>query len=361
MTSAPEYPEPDLPAEEPLERRPLWSALRAAPPWLVSTVFHAVGLVVLALMTIAVQPPDDPRGSLIVATETEEDEALQELADVEIQPQELPEIENVSVSVAELDPGLVNFSDLTSLTEMAPAADVGDLALPETTIGEIGALFGKDGKGMSDISDGLAAAATFFGAKSTGSRFVFVVDNSNSMGGGKFETTLDELVRSVEAMRPPQRFYVIFFSDTAYRMFHPQPAEGMILATPENKTKLRSWLYTVEMCLRTKGEQAVKAAIAMRPDAIYILGDGAFTDKTGQLLTAPHNRRVTIHTIGMQVNQRGEQELTGIAKANHGTFRNVEASPAARQAARQNPIPRHRTRGKVWGITLPVEGRKKKK
>jgi Mg-chelatase subunit ChlD len=46
--------------------------------------------------------------------------------------------------------------------------------------------------------------ASFFGAKSRGNRFVFVVDNSGSMGDGRMETTLMELQRSVEAMKEDQ-------------------------------------------------------------------------------------------------------------------------------------------------------------
>ncbi|MCA9178716.1 MAG: VWA domain-containing protein, partial [Planctomycetales bacterium] len=227
-----------------------------------------------------------------------------------------------------------------------------------TTVGEIGALFGKDGQGMSDVGDGLKAAATFFGAKSVGSRFVFVVDNSNSMGSGKFETVMNELVRTIDTLGPNQRFYVIFFSDVAYPLFHPQPAYDLVKATPENKARLRAWLYTVEMCLRTKGREAMEKALSLRPDAIYILGDGAFTDDTANMLTAPHNRRVVIHTVGMQVDERGRKQLTAIAEANKGSFRNVEATPAAKAMARQNPIKRNNTRGPVWGIDLPLVKKK---
>jgi hypothetical protein len=108
------------------------------------------------------------------------------------------------------------------------------------------------------------------------------------------------------------------------------------------------------MCLRTQGEEAIQAALAMRPDAVYILGDGAFTDRTGTILTAPHNRRTVIHTVGMEVSERGERELQAIAKANHGTYRLVNSTPEAKAMARANPIRRNVTRGKVWGLKLPV-------
>ena len=160
--------------------------------------------------------------------------------------------------------------------------------------------------------------------------------------------------RTVDVMSPKQEFYVIFFSDTAYRMFHPQAASGLVSATDSNKEKLRSWLYTVEMCLKTKGEEAIATALALKPDVIYILGDGAFTDKTTQKLTVPHNRKIPIHTVGMEVDPSGERDLRLIAQANNGTYRLVGAAPAARMMAARNPVKRNRTRGPVWGVDLPL-------
>ena len=86
---------------------------------------------------------------------------------------------------------------------------------------------------------------------------MFVVDNSNSMTRGRFETALLELMRTVEGMNPQQQFYVIFFSDTAYRMFHPAPAPSLVPATERNKERLKSWLSTVQMCLHTQGREAL--------------------------------------------------------------------------------------------------------
>lgn len=174
------------------------------------------------------------------------------------------------------------------------------------------------------------------------------------MTRGRFETALNELAKTVEVMSPKQQFYVIFFSDTAYRLFHPQPAPGLVVATESNKEKLRSWLYNVEMCLKTKGEEAMATALALKPDVIYILGDGVFTDRTTEKLTAPHNRTIPIHTLGMEVDPAGERQLRAIAQANNGTYRLVGATPAAKMMAARNPIKRNRTRGPVWGIDLQL-------
>jgi len=342
---------------ETAETSALLASLRALPAWLLSVVVHMVALLVLAFLTFSY--PDEKDKVFVSGSHVEpQEEMFEELTEVEIEnPQEMEEMEeNWSLAMDVIDPGQIAFGDLGAPAEIEATDSIGDIAISTTTMDEIGALFGEDGQGMSDISDGLAAAASFFGSRSQGRNFVFVVDNSNSMTKGRFETALNELMLTVDAMSPQQQFYVIFFSDTAYRMFHPQPAPALVSATESNKEKLRSWLYTVEMCLRTKGEGAMAGALSLQPDVIYILGDGAFGDKTADKLTAPHNRRIPIHTLGMEVDPAGARQLKAIADANNGKFRMVAAAPAAKMMAQRNPIRRNRTRGPVWGVALPGPG-----
>jgi len=346
---------------EEVEGRSLAASLRVVPAWLVSLVVHMAVLLGLAICTFA--NPNENEEVFVSGSQVEpQEELIEELANLEIESlQELEKTDEWSLFHEVIDPGAIAFGDLSAPAEIEAADGVGEIALSETTIDEIGALFGRDGEGMSDIGDGLKAAASFFGAKARGRKFVFVVDNSNSMTRGRFETALNELMRTVQVMSPKQQFYVIFFSDTAYRMFHPEPAPGLVSATDKNKDKLKSWLYSVEMCLQTRGEEAVTTALALRPDVIYILGDGAFTDKTTQKLTAPHSRTIPIHTVGMEVDPVGERQLQAIAQANGGTYRLVGASPEARTTAMRNPIKRNRTRGSVWGVKLPAVDRKMRK
>jgi len=337
-----------------------WSlTLRQMPAWLISLLVHLGLLLVLALSKFAEQ--DRSHGIYVTGELFEQVEELVENWDVELDALQPLQIESFAGDAAIPDVGVLALGDLTLAAELGAHGAWGELQLPQTTFDEIGTLFGRDGGGMADVREGLKAAASFFGARSRGEKFVFIVDNSNSMIRGRFETALLELIRTVDSMTPTQQFYVIFFSDTAYRMFHPAPAPTLVPATEPNRRRLKSWLSTVQLCLRTQGREAVTAALAMNPDAIYILGDGAFTDDTTEVLTAPHNRRIPIHTLGMEVQPRGEAQLRAIAEANQGTYRAVSASPLARQMALQSPIPRNRTRGRVWGQALPTKEKLKKK
>ena len=102
----------------------------------------------------------------------------------------------------------------------------------------------------------------------------------------------------------------------------------------------------------------MKMALSLRPDAIYVLGDGAFTDNTTNQLTVPHNRPTPIFTLGMEVPQKGKVQLAQIAKANHGTYRVVSLPPAAAVAAARAPMKKNTTRGPIWGRNLPLKKKK---
>lgn len=327
----------------PVPRRRRWTA---PPAWLISTVLHGTGLLLLALVTVATLDPT--QDTVLVASIDGQDEVLEE---VELVMEELELEETVPIETTMPVPGAADFGDVTLETRLA-TADLGIGVAEVSTVGEIGLLFGQEGEGMSESGPG-EGVAYFFGVKTKGNRFVFVVDNSNSMGGGKFETAVAELQRSIGRLNKNQQFYVIFFSDMAYPMFYPKPAKGMVPATDENKRQLEYWLMTVERCLRTKGREALQLAFALRPDAIYILGDGAFTDDAVTQLMATPPGLTTVHTLGFRMNPNAERDFRDIAKRFQGKFTEVNVTPDMIALSRQLNRPRNRFRHGVWGIQLP--------
>jgi hypothetical protein len=333
------------------ERTRLPAILKKTPPWLVSTALHTLAITALALVTF-VNVQQEEKDLFLVASPVDETQRLEELTEVEIEQMEEIELQEVLVSASEIDPGRMTFGDISSPAEVRTDM-VGEISIPDTAINEIGALFGDEGSGMADISDGLKAAATFFGAKAQGTRFCFVVDNSNSMGKGKFETALIEIVKAVNKLGPRQYFYVVFYSDTAYPLFYPSPSKGMVPATEENKQRLEYWLNTMQMCLQTRGEDAMKLALSQRPDVLFLLGDGAFTDRTAKLLVSRPVPNVVIHSLGMQVNQKNAIEFAAIAKAHRGTYRDVGVTAQGYAMLKEmGPRPKNNARNGIWGIKL---------
>ena len=347
--------EPPEPTAGPSRRTVLTAILLA--PLLFSLLAHVAGLLGMALMMV---PREEVARPIPIVSSPADDTSFDEVETPEPEPEpvEITALEQLPVDVAVVDPGPVSIGDVASPTDAAVAAmgDAGDVGDAEFSLADVGASVGSGGDGLGAA----AGAATFFGKKAQGRRFVFVCDNSNSMGRGRFETVLDELMKSVDGMTPKQSFYVIFFSDTAYRMFHPEPAPTLLPATSENKDRLRSWLGTVEMCLNTRGMAALEAAFALQPDVISILGDGEFGDQTVPTLTAAHSRTTIINTFGMDISARGAEAFQAIAAANGGTYTPVTVSPQAAAMAKATPIRRNDTRGSVWGLTLPANRPKKK-
>ena len=207
----------------------------------------------------------------------------------------------------------------------------------------------------------MVSKSKVFGGDLVANDYVFVIDNSNSMTKGRFETALHELMVTVNQLTPRQRFYVIFYSDTAYPMMHPKSVLKMVNATDRNKEYLNNWLQTVPLCLRTMGKQAIGAAFQLNPDVIYILGDGAFSDGADKFFAVQPKTHTIVHTRGMEVNKAKAAGFKAIAKAHGGSYKDVGVTPKGAALAKQFPRPRNDIRGPVWGVTLPLTKKKKKK
>jgi len=352
------------PAEEPTERRHLGLSrfLRASSSWMLSMVMHLLVMIILGLWLL---PVPDVQDLLPLLASVDADQ-LEELEDLEMDEFEMDQMEALAFDVQ--DPGMAELGDTV---ELEPSdVEVATMSVSDT-MDTIGALFGEHGKGWATAGTG-SGGAEFYGAKTRGKRFVFVIDNSLSMTKGRFESALYELMYTIGKMGSDQEFYIFFFSDTAYPLFYPNSAKGPVKATNEAKQAVYNWLATVHLVLRTDAKEAVQRALLMQPDGIYILTDGAFTDDTARFLlnkegvekfvkskSDRYYRPPTIHTVGMEIGKAGaEKGLKDIAQAYNGSFRHVRSNPQMQLVAKRNPRPRHSQPGPLWGIALGNRPRK---
>jgi hypothetical protein len=92
-------------------------------------------------------------------------------------------------------------------------------------------------------------------------------------------------------------------------------------------------MKTVRNEAKTNPYEAVKFALSLKPDAIYILSDGKFTDRgqtvrfleTENVINDPdvgYRPRAIIHTIAFW-QRDGEEAMQAIAKQHKGTYRFV--------------------------------------
>jgi hypothetical protein len=306
---------------------------KSAPSLLASLAIHAAALVMcisFGFATVTQQAVP-----LFASPNVIDPEPPDELAEVEIEPTKFDdsELQNVLSASEEF-----NIADNLSLelqqaalgAGTQPLGDLGQLdALPQ----ELGALMAGAGSPGGGRPGGEVGDAVFFGARSKGDRFVFVVDNSSSMKGGRLEAATAELMQAVEGLSPRQSFYVIFVSDQTYPMFYPAAAADLVPATAPNKKRLADWLPKAILASGNNRKliEAMDLAASLRPHAVFLLWDGdmRYSDKVRRdvmtHLTRPNQWNFAVHTLGMGVvSLDARHDLAAIAAAHGGTFTPVD-------------------------------------
>ena len=125
-----------------------------------------------------------------------------------------------------------------------------------------------------------------------------------------------ELRRSVFGLREPQRFEVIFYNHESIPMpGGPIPRS----ADQQSKDQLRSFLRLIDPDGGTDPRLAMKQALSLRPDAVFLLSDGAFPDGTVAEITRSNKHKVPIHCIDLTGGLAGDH-LKRIAEANNGQY-----------------------------------------
>ena len=314
----------------------------------VSAAVHIAIILVLASMFMAVPPP---KGVVIISSISDEPEDFVEEIVIETEPVEESEMEEEVT-----DPEITEAVEVAAEAPIAEVADFAEAIRGDAVAPPVTQVSMKTGPPMPQPK---GKPSKFFSSKMAYTNYAFVIDNSLSMTKGRFETALIELDRAIAALTPKQRFYVAFYSDRAYGMMHPNTVTTLVPATDENKLKLRRWLNTVELCLRTNGKDAIARSFALNPDVIFILGDGAFGDKADQFFTARPQNRIPVHTRGMEVKPDLAASFAALARAHGGTYKNVQVSPEGASMAKKFPRKRNRIRSQFWGLNLPLVDKKK--
>lgn len=342
-----------------------------------SGVVHLLVLVVLACFMVAIDA-EPVRIALTLGETTGPESPLDETAPLDMAVAETPDPATDEVAdevpldepslAEELESLLEPQSPERSTSEAASAEDPPAGAVAAPAPGGAGEVGGAAGRRLAAAAP--RGSATFFGRQGTARSVCFLCDNSNSYRDGAFHRVLDEIARAVDGLAPQQSFFVIFFSDAAYPLFHPSAVETLQVATPENKRKVRKWLETVEMCRGGRGiDDALRLAGTLNADAIYLLSDGELGGSVVERLASADVGESVLHTFGLQGNQidrrtglpdperigdqrRRNAALITIATAHGGTFTPVAVPPKAAVLEKIRPIRRNRSRGPVWGLGL---------
>lgn len=174
----------------------------------------------------------------------------------------------------------------------------------------------KDDK--QEVDDSIA----FFGTKSKGRRFVFIIDKSGSMTGPRFRAARMELIKTLRALPGRAFFMIYFFNDVSEGM----PVRNMLAATPKNIEWAVKWVESRKPFGGTDPSRALWNSFQIQPDTIWLLSDGQFTDADSviqQIRNANRVRAARINTLAFH-NPIGEAVLKIIARENDGTYRFVK-------------------------------------
>lgn len=324
-----------------------WSKLKQTPPWMISTAVHLALLVVLMLFTIPLPEPKEnlgltgtfaPLNAAPLKLENTTSTAEQELMSTDLTE---PTNESAALENA-LEKSLPTAADIAGNIPSTAGLAESLSSLPASGTGEAGEVL--DGQFMDTLLNAQSlASANFFGLEATGNIFCFVVDCSGSMRGEPFAATKQELLKTISQLKPNQRFCVFFFSQKLFPMMLEDPLAPVatpaeeefrpaaVYATPENLIRLQRWMDTVPIGTGGPPNQALKMAIQLEPDSIFLLTDGVTrSDVAGNLIKTNRQEdeldgpqiRCPIHTIGFY-SREGEALLQRIATENGGQYRHV--------------------------------------
>ncbi len=190
--------------------------------------------------------------------------------------------------------------------------------------GSEGVVADRYGRGTPDWSEIPPWRQTsFFGIRAQGRFFVYVIDCSESMiDEDRFARATMEVRRSVLALRAPQQFEVIFYnSDSIPMPGGPQPRQ----ADSQNKSSLLSWLRIIEPDGGTDPRTAIKQALMLRPEAIFLLSDGAFPEGTAESVARSNTHNIPIHCVDLSGGEGGNH-LRRIAKTSGGQYASRQGS-----------------------------------
>lgn len=291
--------------------RPISPAWRGTAAGLLSsTVFHAAVVLVLGLWLVPAMGP----GGVPLLSASFQPAAELAVPERVVMPLAIPPVVAQPSVAAPLGLGSPSLAMHLSVAEVAH--------IHEPTGGWFGPIddaeLGQTYQSAPADAEG-DGSADFLGVRLQGESFVFIVDMSGSMRGQRFIRAKNELRRTIASLHSDQRYYIIFFSDRAL----PMPADGLVSPTPENLRLLEKWLRRVDCGGDTHPLAALEMALALRPDAIYMLSDGEFDPRIPKLIASRQGGQpVPIHTIGF-VSREGEPMLRALAADSGGSYRFV--------------------------------------
>ncbi len=181
---------------------------------------------------------------------------------------------------------------------------------------------GSAGGGAAGSGEG---RAEFFGITAKGRRVVYVIDASESMAQHHaMVIACRELWVSLKDLAPTSQFQIVFFNRTNYTMNRPGERWQLLPATSNNLRLAKRFLKGIQPDSGTDRFQAIKLALSVNPDIVFLLTDVDSPELSTQELydiQRGNRRKAKIHVVefGIDADLGRESFLKKLARQNDGT------------------------------------------
>lgn len=310
---------------------------KASPaPFLASIALHVILLTALGLIWGSRSggtggDPDRPIGIAMVHRLPDRDRYV-EATDVEPQENTKQSESAASSSAAAPPADLAPPIDLDGILKQitdTPVPTAGSGLAGDNPLG--GDSFGS-GPGQGTTADPSQREATLFGISGYGSKFIYVMDRSDSMngyGGRPLKAAKSELTRSLNSLTDRQMFQIVFYNDRPMPFQASGGPAQLITGGSSMVDAATRYVKSARAFGGTEHDTALKLALRMQPDVIFFLTDARIPRLSGSQLNEIRSRAVrsgtTIHTIefGTDPAAPADSFLIDLAKQNGGQYQYV--------------------------------------
>lgn len=312
---------------------------RPLPALAMSLIFHVVLLTVIGWLWSSspsgtAQPEDRQVGIAMVHRMPDRDRYV-DAAEASSEQAQVEAAEPAAAAAAATAPPAdvappVDLSGVLEAMKATPSASTSSGLAGETSLP--GDAFGE-GPGKRAQAGDSETTAVLFGVSGSGSRFVYVMDRSDSMngfGGAPLRAAKAELIRSLRSLSKRQRFQIIFYND------QPEPYRSgnqSLAMIPGESPRVEQAVQHVQSRVAIGGTEhhtALKLALRMAPDVIFFLTD-ARIPRLSQSELAEIRRRAqrsgtTIHAIefGPEPSAPATSFLRELAAQNNGQYQYID-------------------------------------
>jgi hypothetical protein len=308
------------------------------PAWLFSVIVHTL-LTITVLMLGAttpkgIQPSDDRPIGLAIAMELpdrtvyEPVQSAGEEGDISGDASTGPSDSDAALPSAAEVP--MEIQDLLGQASAPLASTVGSIGA--STVAANG---DSSGRGRS-AKGGNQSPTTMFGITSVGQRFVYCFDRSESMNGYQRRPLFvakRELLTSIEMLKKDQEFQIVFYNQQAVHLSSGkgQPMR-MLRGDDRDRATAKYYIQQLDGSGSTNHLDAIKMALRMSPDVIYLLTDARQPRlsrvQMEDIYVRATKSETTIHCIefGSDPVEPSDTFLRELAQQNGGQYRYLDVT-----------------------------------